>query len=135
MAKDSRPVGRPTKVTADVVTKLEMAFAIGCPVEEACSYAGISRKVFYEWIKRHPEYSDRIDDLREKPFLKARQTIYDSLASADHAFRFMERKKKKEFGTGIDPLIPEDAQLTQITFEIVNAPTKENKGDIPNQKE
>ena len=40
--------GRPEMIDLEKVTKLEQAFAIDSTVEEACSYAEVSRKVFYE---------------------------------------------------------------------------------------
>lgn len=94
--------GRPTKMTDEVVMKLEQAFAIDASVEEACSYADISRNTFYEWLKRNPEYQDRIDELRERPILKARQTIVKSLDNPQHAQWYLTRKKKKEFAERIE---------------------------------
>lgn len=99
---DTNPVGRPTKMTPETVTKLEQAFAIDCSVEEACSYADISRNTFYEWLKRNPEYQDRIDELRQMPLLKARQTVVNSLTDPNHAFRYLEKKRRKEFGNNLD---------------------------------
>jgi hypothetical protein len=130
MGKKHDGRGRPSKFTPEVIGKLEQAFSIGCSNEEACSYAEINADTFYEWLKLHPEFSERIKRLKEKPFLKARQTIYDSLSGADHAFRFMERKKKKEFGTGVDAAL-EGAQVTKISVEIVNERRKETPSDIP----
>jgi len=89
--------GRPTKMTDIVVMKLEQAFAIGASDTEACSYADISRNTFYVWLKNKPEYQDRIDELREKPILKARQTVVKSLENPQYATWFLERKMKKEF--------------------------------------
>lgn len=89
--------GRPTVMTSDVVIKLEQAFAIDATVEEACSYAEISRNTFYEYLKKNPEFQDRIDDLRNRPILKARQTIVKSLDNPNQAQWYLERKKKREF--------------------------------------
>lgn len=90
-------VGRPTKLTPEVVTKLEEVFALDGTVEEACFYAGISRNAYYEWIKAKPELNDRFEELRQRPFLKARQTIVKNLDQPEHAKWYMERKKKLEF--------------------------------------
>lgn len=89
--------GRPIEFTEDVVRKLEEAFALDCTVEEACFYADISRQTYYVKIKEKPELSDRFEELRQRPFLKARQTIIKSLDQPEHAKWYMERKKKKEF--------------------------------------
>ncbi len=90
-------VGRPTVMTDDIVMKLEQAFAIDATVEEACSYADISRNTFYEYLKNNPEYKDRIDELRQRPVLKARQTIVKALETPQYALEYLRRKKKAEF--------------------------------------
>ena len=90
-------------IDLEKVTKLEQAFAIDASVEEACSYAEVSRKVYYEYIKRHPEFGDRIAELRQKPVLKARQTAVQKLGeSYQNAMDYLKRKRKLEFGDGID---------------------------------
>ena len=110
--------GRPEVIDLGKVTKLEQAFAIDASVEEACSYAEVSRKVYYEYIKRHPEFGDRIADLRQKPILKARQTAVQKLGeSYQNAMDYLKRKKKTEFGdttditTGFKP-------INEITIKI-----------------
>ena len=90
-------VGRPTKLTPETVTKLEEVFVIDGTVEEACFYAEISRNAYYEWIKANPALNDRFEALRQRPFLKARQTIVKALDNPHDAQWFLERKKKKEF--------------------------------------
>ena len=95
--------GRPSVVTPEVVTKLEQAFAIDASVEEACSYADISRKVYYEYLKRNPAFSDRIEELRQRPVLKARQTVATKLSeSYSNAMDYLKRKRKHEFGDSTD---------------------------------
>lgn len=94
--------GRPTVMTPDTIAKLEQAFAIDATVEEACSYADISRDSFYDYLKKEPKFSDRIAELRQRPILKARQTVVKSLDNPQHAQWYLTRKKKKEFGENID---------------------------------
>ena len=94
--------GRPTVMTQEVVAKLEQAFAIDCSVEEACSYADISRNTFYDYIKINPSFSDRIEQLRQKPVLKARTTVVAKLGdSFDNSMEYLRRKKKTEFGDSL----------------------------------
>lgn len=90
-------VGRPIEFTEEVVRKLEEVFALDGTVEEACFYAGISRQTYYVKIKENPALSDRFEELRQRPFLKARQTLIKSLDQPEHAKWYMERKKKLEF--------------------------------------
>ncbi len=95
-------VGRPTKLTPETVTKLEEVFAIDGTVEEACFYAEISRNAYYEWIKANPALNDRFEALRQRPFLKARQTIVKALDNPHDAQWYLTRKKKVEFGDNVD---------------------------------
>lgn len=94
--------GRPTVMTDSVVVKLEHAFAIDCTVEEACSYAEISRDAFYDYLKKYPKFSDRIAELRLKPILKARQTVVKSLGDTNSAYKYLSKKARKEFGDNLD---------------------------------
>ncbi len=95
-------MARPTVMTESVVLKLEQAFALDASVEEACSYADIARNTFYEYLKNNPEFKDRIEDLRQKPVLKARQTVVQALGDANYAFKYLEKKKKAEFGNSVE---------------------------------
>lgn len=95
-------VGRPTVMTPQVLNKLEEVFALGGTDTEACMYADISHQTLYNYQKEFPEFVERKEALKEKPFLKARRTIIESLDDPNHAFKFMERKKKQEFGNNID---------------------------------
>lgn len=89
-------------MTDEVLQKLEEIFLIGGTDTEACLYADISPATLYNYQKEHPEFLERKDSLKETPFLKARRTIIKSLDDPNHAFKFMERKKKNEFGPGLE---------------------------------
>ena len=97
------PVGSPSVITEAVVAKLENVFAIDGSVEEACSYAEISRDAFYDYLKKNKEFSDKIEQLREKPVLKARQTAVQKLGeSYTNAMDYLKRKRRREFGDSTD---------------------------------
>ena len=84
--------GKPTFFTPEVITKLETAFAIGASVKAACFYAGVSSKIFYDFLLREPKYRDRFEELKEKPILKALQTIVQALDDPEMAKWYVERK-------------------------------------------
>lgn len=133
MAKE---VGRPTVMTEAVVNKLEEVFAIGGSDEEACFYAGISKQTLYDYQKKHPEFIDRKEALKEKPILLARQTAVKKLTeSYANAMDYLSRKRKSEFSsrtehTGADgkDLIPDQETKTKLDA-VVNSFLDGNKGD------
>lgn len=90
-------VGRPSVFTEDVCRKIEEVAALDGSVEEMAFYAGIHRTSIYNYFKENPEFFDKIQTLRERPVLLARQTIIKSLSDPNHAFRYVERKRPKEW--------------------------------------
>ena len=93
-----KPIGRPTIMTPETVNKLEEVFAIGGSDEEACFYANISKQTLYNYQDKYPEFIDRKEALKEKPILKARQTVVKALDNPMDAKWYLEKKRKKEFG-------------------------------------
>lgn len=92
-------MARPTLKTPEVVGKLEEAFSIGADVQAACAYANIHRDTFYAWCKDDEVFSDRMTSLREKPVLKAYQTVAQNLGETETAKWYLERKRRLEFAT------------------------------------
>lgn len=98
IAPKAARTGRPSVMTQEVVRKLEHAFVYDSSVEEACTYAGISRNTYYEFLKQYPDFQDRIEVLRHTPYLVARMTL---VAAAEHdadlALKLLERRRKQEW--------------------------------------
>ncbi len=109
--KQVKLAGRPTVMTPETIGKLEQAFAIDATVEEACSYAEISRDAFYDYLKKEPTFSDRIEDLRQRPILKARQTIVKAIDNPQYASWYLSRKRKVEFAERIEKTGADGASL------------------------
>ncbi len=78
-----KDVGRPTKLTPEIVGKLEEASSIVAIIKEVCYYAGIHRDTYYQWMRENPRLSDRLDDLRQRLPLKARQNIVARIEHGD----------------------------------------------------
>lgn len=102
MTKRKRPedkvkTGRPSVVTPEVLAKLELAFGMGCSDKEACLYADISMDALYNYQNRRPEFAEWKALLKEKPVLKARNTVISSLSDIETAKWYLERKTKGEF--------------------------------------
>ena len=98
--KPSTTVGRPTKMTTDVLKKLKDAFAYGCTDEEACYYAEITTTTLYNYQLEHPEFIEEKRILKERPIFLARKKVVETVSvDAEMAMKFLERKKKDEFST------------------------------------
>jgi len=100
--KVKRKVGRPTVMSKDTLRKLEEIFAIGGSDEEACFYANISHQSLYDYQKKYPEFIERKNSLKQRPILKARQAVVSSLNDPVIAMKYLEKKKKDEFGNDIN---------------------------------
>lgn len=80
-----------------VEDRLRKAFAIGCNITEACLYADIDKKTFYN---NCPVGSGKFLEymlLKNKPVLRARQTVVSKLDNLDNAWRYLKNKRPKEF--------------------------------------
>jgi len=86
-----------TKLDDITIKKLEEAFSIGSDVRAACFYADISTQTYYNWINESEELAEKFDRLREKPVLKAYQTVVQDLGTIETAKWYLERKRKNEF--------------------------------------
>lgn len=94
----SEPVGRPTVMTPEVVSKLEHAFSMGCTDIEACFYADISKQTLYDYQAKYPAFVDRKEALKANPIMKARMSVFNKLEEdADLSLKFLERKCRDEF--------------------------------------
>lgn len=94
--------GRGIKITPEQIERLEYAFSCGCPVTEACLFAKVPRASFYNYCDTNVGFLDRMNELRDKPILKARLTISKNLDDPKVAQWLLERKLKKEFSAQVD---------------------------------
>lgn len=90
------------KLTGAVLGKLAVAFSIGSTIEEACFYANIDPDTYYRWVKKYPTLSEYFERLKNKPILKARESVVHSLDNPDMALKYLERKRREEFGRRVE---------------------------------
>lgn len=76
-------VGRPSKMTADVLAKLDIGFMCGASQEEACVFAGIGETTLKRYMDSNPEYRTRIKALLGQPRLIAKANILAKLKEGD----------------------------------------------------
>lgn len=60
---------------ANNLRKFEHAISSGMSVSKACNYAGFNKIAYYDYIKKHPEYYNRIKELSNNILIKARAKI------------------------------------------------------------
>ncbi len=119
-------IGRPTKMTPDTVKKLEDAFAFGCTDEEACYYADITRQTLTTYQNANPDFLDRKEVLKSRPVLKARQEVIDGLSgNPELALKFLERKRKDEFG--VAPNFLQQINMAQVNNKSEPVLSKEDR--------
>jgi len=125
-----------SKMTPDCINKLKEAFAIDASIEEACYYADISIQTYYNWKEKNPELFESITRLREKPVLKARQTIVTNLDKVASAQWYIERKRPDEFSTKTkvehSGMISDDSALSEKEEEIASKYEQEIDETIKN---
>jgi len=98
MTKIVKKVGRPSKIDEGVVNKLENAFSVGASDSEACSFAGISRQAYYTYLKKNPEFLDRVKQLKSKLPLKAKTELARMIQSGDTKaiFYYLDKFEKRD---------------------------------------
>lgn len=126
-------MARPTVITKLVLQKLEEAFSFDCTDEEACILANIAPSTLYNYQGSNPEFLERKQLLRHKPILKARQTIIGALDDPNFAFKYLERKRRQEFGSGMSGELierPKEPPLTPEQIEKLNRIAGISKSDV-----
>ena len=104
---------RPSGMTPEVVNKLVEEFRYDATIEEACSYAWISTKTFYNWIKEDEKFFHEIDRAMKFPFKKARNTLIDLMDSDKEEMRF---KASQEFVSKRDSRYKSKSENTETTL-------------------
>lgn len=129
--KPKSNAGRPPKLTTETVTKLETAFALGCTDVEACLFADISKTALYNYQHKHPEFIDRKAMLKERPVLQARVTVVSAVKTDPAmAFKFLERKLRKEFGPDNNYKLDVDADINSTSMAVTKEMSEEDAANI-----
>lgn len=76
--------GRPVKMENEATRHaFEHSLVAGASRIEACTMAGISFTALRTYIKKHPEYEQKIQDLRKYRRLKAKLNTFAALEAGD----------------------------------------------------
>jgi hypothetical protein len=100
--------GAPSKIhDAQVRAKILSAIRAGSYIETACAFAGITRKIFYEWLKRgarattgiHREFSNDVQKaLAEAELLHLRNISEAAKKEWQAAAWYLERRYPDRWG-------------------------------------
>jgi hypothetical protein len=102
--KQKNKGGRPSKVTPEVLVKLEHAFMKSFTDEQACLYAEISPDALYNYCTKYPEFSEKKRVLKGSLALKAKLNIAGSIEEGEISSSkwWLERKNKAEFSLRVE---------------------------------
>lgn len=133
--KSIKKIGRPTKMSEETIQKLEEVFALGGTDLEACFYANISGRTLYTYQNENPDFLQRKQLLRQKPFLLARQSIMRGVKEDyNFAMTFAERKMP-EFKRKLEIDNPLVAEQNRINILINNLNLNEKDFERENASE
>jgi len=89
-------LGRPTKMTPEVIERLRYAYMIGSTNAEACAYAEISARALYVYLEDNELFKHKIDDWKLNPILKAKTMVVENLSTdLKNAQWYLERRAKE----------------------------------------
>jgi hypothetical protein len=133
---EHKDAGRPTILTPQAVAKLENAFAQGFNITHACGIAEISRDTYYDHIKKNPKFSDKIEWLRSKPYIKSVLEINKAINTGDlpTCRWYAERKGKDEFSLRTE-LSGKDGSALGQTIVVTEKELEEARKRIENESE
>ena len=118
--KTGKPVGRPSKITKEVVAKLEQAYKIGANDTEACLNAGIDRSTLFRYEKENEDFCNKKAEWKRQPILKAKFSVYKGLDDPKLALDYL-KLRDDEFSPKLKQ------EVKNITPQIVVASEKDLK--------
>lgn len=131
--KNRSRAGRPRAINDATIQKLEQAFSFGCTNREACLFADISEAVLYAYFANNPQFSERVEKLKDSVKLHARMNVARSIVekkNRDDSKWYLERKAKDEFATRTETKHSGHiGSFEQMSDEELDAWIEQNKGD------
>ena len=112
--QEKKPVGRPLKIDADTLAKLETAFKIGASDVEACEHAKIHPATLYRYQNENPDFCEQKEAWKRNPILKAKFSVYKGLDDPKLALDYL-KLRDDDFSTKVKQ------EVTNTTPQIVVA--------------
>lgn len=95
--QEAGQVGRPTALTDEVVRNLEEIFKIGGTVSEACSYAGIGNRTYYDHMRDDKEFRRKMRAAKKFSLIAAKNVILNAIIKDKDVNTSRWWVEKKEF--------------------------------------
>jgi hypothetical protein len=123
--------GRPTKMTPEIVTKLEYAFSKSFTDEQACFHVGISRECLNNYCIANPGFRDKKEALKKNVSLKAKLNVVEGVESGELSASkwWLERKNKEEFSLRVENTGKDGKDMAVDVIIKDNIQPKPNKSD------
>jgi len=115
-----------------MVNKIESIFKIGGTVEQALSYAGISKETYYNWTEKHPNFLTRMESARTYADIVAKNIVVDSMIKdkdVNTAKWWLEKREFKQIqqnNTQVNIQAPKPILGDLLNLRIENVSTDNN---------
>lgn len=123
-AVEPKKTGAKGKYTPERVERILEALRLGATYELACNYGGISRETFFQWLKTHDDFPDRVKEAEGMAAVGWLDKI--EKASADGNWQAaawkLERRYPRQYGRMVHELTGKDDGPVQV--EITDARAK-----------
>lgn len=113
--KPGKKGGRPPIDRKKALHYLCEAFRLDATDEEACSYAGVSERWFYDEMKASEEFLQEIRRAQRYPFLIAKGSVVGAMEVGNDitGLKYLERRQKKLYSPRVE-VTGEDGEAVKI---------------------
>jgi len=97
--KQSRPRAQVVVKNPNIIDRLEEFFRADATDEEACAYAGIGERTFYNTLKRDKSFAKRIRRAQYFPFILMKKTVIKAANAGDGklALRWLKARQSERY--------------------------------------
>jgi len=119
-------VGRPTKMTDEVIEKIENELKNGATLSQASFLADISLRTLYNYFNDYPEFKERCELLQGMVAYRARVNIKNKIELGDiDTSKYWLDRKDKEFKLKTD-ITSNDNELQPVLVKFLNGEPEDN---------